>query len=69
MNDLTKIEITNEDAKLFILFRKHQDEFKILIDAGFFQFKKGCAIIDRNDNGVITGVDIKARTFTRKRSK
>ncbi len=66
---MTKIELTKEDAKLFIKFRQYQDEFQILVDAGFFQFKKGSAIIDRNKDGVLTGIDIKARTFTRKRSK
>ena len=63
----TKIELTEQDAKLFLLFRKHQDEFKILTEAGFFGFKNGCAIIHRDPKGILKNIEVKTFTFTRRR--
>jgi len=47
------IELTDEDADLFKLFRKYQDQFKILLKDGLLDFKQGRGVIHKNDDGKI----------------
>lgn len=56
-NKLVAIEITNNEAKLFLLFRKYQDEFSYLLDEGFFDFV-GEAKVFRDGNKILKGVSI-----------
>lgn len=44
---LTTIQIVKEDAELFIEFRKHQKEFKQLLENGVFDYLIGQKIIHK----------------------
>lgn len=57
MEGLIAIEITNEEAKSFVLFRKYQEEFNYLLNEGFFNFV-GEARIWRDGNKVLKGCAI-----------
>jgi len=48
MSQLTTIELTNEEALLFIEFRKHQTEFKKLLDNGVFSNFIGQKILHKD---------------------
>ena len=63
---MTNIELTDEEARLFIKFRKYQTDFNILIEAGFFDFENGCAIVNRGVNRVITNIKIEKSVYKRK---
>ena len=45
---MTKIELTDEDAILFMAFRKHQDQFKQLLDNGVFEYLIGEKVIHKD---------------------
>ena len=45
---MVKIELTDEDAKLFMEFRKHQDQFKQLLDNGVFEYLVGEKVIHKD---------------------
>jgi len=47
-NETVKIELILEDAQLFKLFRQYQDQFKILLDNGVFDFIIGSKTIHKN---------------------
>lgn len=62
------IYLKREDAELFKLFRKHQSDFQLLLDGDFFDFKKGYAMCNRDDKGVLQNVIIHKETNKRKGS-
>lgn len=64
---MVKIELTNQEAEFFKQFRQYQDDFSILIKAGFFSFKDGQAIVSRDHQGVLKNVEIKQSTFIRRK--
>ena len=43
-----QIELSEEDAQLFVLFRKHQDEFKKLLGEGLFQPYNGSVTVHKD---------------------
>ena len=47
------IELTDDDAALFAQFRKYQDQFKVLLENGVFDFLVGSKTLHK------TGKDIK----------
>jgi hypothetical protein len=51
------IELTNEDAELFKSFRKHQDIFKALLDAGLDNTKNGKLILNYNHLGEMLDIE------------
>lgn len=61
------IELNNEEANLFVLFRKYQDDFAFLIKGDFFNYKNGEARMNRDHNGILQ--DIRITTLTNKRKK
>lgn len=61
------IELIEEEANLFVLFRKYQDDFAFLIKGDFFNYKNGQAQINRDHNGILQ--DIRITTITNKRKK
>lgn len=63
---MIKIELTDEDAELFKLFREYQDQFAILIKHRVFKFYRGSAVIHK-DEGKIMQININEIPF--KRSK
>jgi len=64
-----KVELTNSEAELFKKFRQHQNDFEVLLNAGFFNFKNGCATSYRDPAGILKNIEIKILTFTRKKKK
>ena len=46
--NLTTIQLTADDAKLFIEFRKHQAQFKQLLDNGVFDFLIGEKVLHKD---------------------
>lgn len=61
------IKLSNQDANLFVLFKKYQDDFAFLVQGNFFKYENGQAIINRDSNGILQ--DIKITTITNKRRK
>ena len=45
---MVKIELTDEDAKLFSQFRKYQDQFKQLLDNKVFEHLIGEVVIHKD---------------------
>ena len=45
---MIQIELNEEDAELFVLFRKHQDEFKRLLSEGLFQPYNGSVTVHKD---------------------
>lgn len=44
-SDKINIELSSNDAKLFRLFREHQDKFKQLLEGGVFEQRVGSAVL------------------------
>ncbi len=55
---MIKIELTNEDASLFKLFREYQDRFKVLLDNKVFEIKNGKAVLNFDSEGKLRQVNI-----------
>lgn len=49
---LTTIELTDEEAKLFLEFRKHYAQFKQLLDNGVFDFMVGEKVLHKDGNNI-----------------
>ena len=43
-----KIELDEEEARLFVLFRQHQNSFQILLDGGVFDSLIGRKVIHKD---------------------
>lgn len=66
MNDqLTKIQLSDTEAKLFMQFRKHQSLFELLESIKAFDTRSGSITIHFNADGKIAGV-AKEEHFTNK---
>lgn len=50
------VELTPEDAALFVEFRRRQDLFRTLSDQGVFNLRNGKAILNFNADGVLTRI-------------
>lgn len=59
---MTIIELKPEDAKLFILFQRYQDQFRVLLEDGIFEDFVGSATIHKD--GV--GIRITQKTITKR---
>ncbi len=64
---MTNIELTDDEANLFILFRKYQDQFAYLISQGFFETKGGHVIVHFNVNGTIMHGEVSSKWQRRKK--
>lgn len=58
MNELIKIELNEEDASLFRQFRENQDTFKTFIKNGVFNIRNGTALLNFDNLGNLTQIDI-----------
>ena len=47
-SQLTTIQITEDDARLFIEFRKHQNQFKQLLENGVFDYLIGEKVLHKD---------------------
>lgn len=50
--DKTPIYLTGEEIELFKKFREFQDDFEMLCVTGFFDFKGGTYVANRDQNGI-----------------
>lgn len=57
------IELTDEEAKLFKLFREHQDEFVILVEHNIFEIKNGSAELHFDSNGNLSSVNAHVKVW------
>ena len=64
---MTIIELTDDEANLFILFRKYQDQFAYLISEGFFETKGGHVIVHFNANSTIMYGEVSSKWQRRKK--
>lgn len=55
--NLISVEMTEEDAKLFLKFREHQDDFLTLVNSGVFKVRNGVAILNFSPSGELTQID------------
>lgn len=62
--ELTRVDLTPEDAFLFWEFQKHRETFKALVKAQVFHVKQGTATLSFNPQGVLTGVEISYVAFS-----
>lgn len=60
---MTIVEMTDEDARLFLLFRQHQGRFKLLLDRGVFDIKSGQATISFKPTGDIGTIVVQALVY------
>lgn len=57
----------SQNRELFDIFKRHKEDFFILLHGGVFTYSGGQAIISKNLDGKITDIEIKVKSF--KRSK
>ena len=63
MPEKIKIELDEEECKLFRKFMQYRNDFEILMKAGFFDFKNGVAKGHRDFNGKLRKVEIEKVAF------
>ena len=56
-DNLINVSLTNEDAILFVEFRKLQDEFMILRKNGIFDVKNGSITIHFDSEGLVRKIE------------
>lgn len=64
---MNTVTLTDEEAKLFVLFREHQDVFQHLVKAKVFHVRGGKASLCFNFDGVLTHIDIDFQAYSRGR--
>lgn len=52
------IKLTNEEAKLFKLFREFQGDFEIMLKAKVFEFKNGRAVLYKDKDGRLRKITV-----------
>jgi len=69
MENKTAIYLDKKEVELFKKFRQYQDDFECLLEAGFFNFKNGCAFSYRDPKGILQDIKIETTTFKRRKKK
>jgi len=62
----TTLHLTPEQIELFKLFRQYQEPFKVLIESGVFDTKKGTATLSFDNHGLLTDVSVTFNAYKRK---
>lgn len=60
------IQLTKEEADLFVEFRKYEIVFKTLLDSGVFDTKNGSAVLSFNSSGNLMQINFNVIKFKRK---
>ena len=60
---MTTLQLTDEEARLFVLFRQHQEMMQALLSANVFQTKNGQAILHFNHLGILMQVEVHTVAF------
>ena len=62
-----KILLTQEDARLYLAFKKNRSKFVAMLEGGVFDLSSGKAEINFNDN-IVANIHIHEMTYTHKRA-
>lgn len=54
---MISIELDEQDAELFKQYRQHQDKFKVLLQAGFFDLRGASGTVHFDGDGRIRKVE------------
>lgn len=57
------IELTDQDAELFLKFREHQDSFAVLEKAGVFNIRNGHAVLNFDANGTLGDIECTVKLY------
>lgn len=59
------IELTDEEALLFLKFRENQDTFSVLEESGVFNIRNGHAVLNFDANGTLGAVECTVKLYRR----
>lgn len=57
------VELTDEEAKLFMLFRQHEATFRLLLDNHVFEAQTRQVIINFKPTGQVGTIDVKLQMY------
>lgn len=57
------INLSPEEARLFMLFRQHQANFQVLVDNHVFDIKRGNVILSYDDHGRLAAIKLEEMVF------
>lgn len=60
---MTSIELSSQDAALFVSFQKNYDTFMTLKDSGVFDIRNGTAVLNFDNNGTLTDIDCNFKLY------
>ena len=60
---MTTLQLTDEEARLFVLFRQHQEMMQALLSANVFQTKNGQANLHFNHQATLMQVEVHTVAF------
>lgn len=55
--NLISVEMTEDEAKLFLKFREYQNDFLTLVNSGVFETRNGVAILHFDRDGTLQQVN------------
>lgn len=61
------VDLIADEAQSFLLFRKHQELFQALLQAGVEHIRSGKAVLSFNHDGVLMEVEVQEKRFARKK--
>lgn len=62
--DTVTIILTAPEAEMFTLWRKHQDDFMVLLSAGIFDLKNGSITIHKDSGGTVRKIETNQISFS-----
>lgn len=60
---ITVIELTPEEAAMFLAFREHQAAIQVLIGSGVFNIRNGSAELHFDPRGALASIDMHVKVF------
>lgn len=66
---MVRIELDEVEAESFKAWRRYQESFEALLEAGVFEIKKGIAQLTFSPHGKLISVKIEAESWRRKKRK
>lgn len=64
---MTNLELTDDDAKLYLDIKKHEDLFRAIIESNILGLKRGDATLSFNHDGELMHIEV--RTMAYKKTK
>lgn len=62
---MTLIELSDQDAQLFVLFQRNYQKFALLVEHQVFDVKNGSAELHFDRKGDIASIDLHAKVYRR----